>query len=831
VVQALDAGETLFDQSVHSLTSAGAFVAPEVLLPAILNCLKSLGQPIFLFLDDLHYLTEPAAQNVLATLIGRLPENVHVIAASRETPFLRLACMRARGQLLELNAEALRFDREEISRFLTISGYCDFAVSTLAAIEARTEGWIASLKLALLALRGQRNEESFLSLLSGQGRNVAAFFVETVLLHQSPEMQDFLLATSILDRLAPDLCDVVVGRRDARAMISQIEEMGLFLFSLDNERQWYRYHNLFSDFLRRRLVDERPGWDRVLHVRASNWFRDHHLDAEAFEHAIKGSDPHLAADILNSCCSEMFYCGEVRALVDYADRLPEDVLRSYPLIKLDLAWWLIVEWRFSEAERLLLAVRGRVQQIENNQSEATLAAPDLRKLKLLLAHRQMMLDLFKDDVLAVEAPCRVLTREYRDADPYVACSIYVSLIYAQRGRYRLNDLEDLDAAAREYHERLGNPFAIVWHQSVAGPARFLAGDPRGAIKGLEEGLQIAAQFHGISALASLPALPLSEIYYELNALSAAAELVESYLPMASEFGFVDQLIAGYTTKARLALLNGDEALAEATFRCALQVANRRGFDRLRSFTVAELMRMYALGGHVEKAGELAASQGLVGSRARLRPNGHTTLRDEALALAWVRFEVMEARCTDALAVANAWHDFARNAKATRSAIQWDVLRAKILLFSGDRRGAQRALRRAIATAAPGGYVRSLIDEGEGVAELLKEMHSADPEPQATIDVFIGDLLVAMGAAEKVILQQGNSPSSFAVEDGINATLDAREREILSMVALGLLNREIGQRLGLTEGSVKWYLQRIFDKLGIRRRTQAVRRARRYGLLA
>jgi LuxR family transcriptional regulator, maltose regulon positive regulatory protein len=552
---------------------------------------------------------------------------------------------------------------------------------------------------------------------------------------------------------------------------------------------------------------------------------------KAFEHAIKGSDPHLAADILNSCCSEMFYCGEVRALVDYADRLPEDVLRSYPLIELDLAWWLIVEWRFSEAERLLLAVRGRVQQIENNQSEATLAAPDLRKLKLLLAHRQMMLDLFKDDVLAVEAPCRVLTREYRDADPYVACSIYVSLIYAQRGRYRLNDLEDLDAAAREYHERLGNPFAIVWHQSVAGPARFLAGDPRGAIKGLEEGLQIAAQFHGISALASLPALPLSEIYYELNALSAAAELVERYLPMASEFGFVDQLIAGYTTKARLALLNGDEALAEATFRCALQVANRRGFDRLRSFTVAELMRMYALGGHVEKAGELAASQGLVGSRARLRPNGHTTLRDEALALAWVRFEVMEARCTDALAVANAWHDFARNAKATRSAIQWDVLRAKILLFSGDRRGAQRALRRAIATAAPGGYVRSLIDEGEGVAELLKEMHSADPEPQATIDAFIGDLLVAMGAAGKVILQQANSPSSFAVEDGINATLDAREREILSMVALGLLNREIGQRLGLTEGSVKWYLQRIFDKLGIRRRTQAVRRARRYGLLA
>ena len=826
IVEALDGGERLFDRTIQSLMSAGAFVAPEMLLPAIINCLTGMDQPIFLFLDDLHYLTAPKAQDTLATLIDRLPKNVHIIAASRETPFLRLACTRARGQLLELNAEALRFDRDEISRLLTISGHADFAISTLAAIEARTEGWIASLKLALLAWRGQCDEESFLSLISGQGRSVAAFFVETVLMYQAPEMREFLLSTSILDRLAPDLCDAVTGRKDARVMIDQIEEMGLFLFSLDNERRWYRYHNLFSDFLRRRLVDEHPGLDRALHARASDWFRDHDLDPEAFEHAMKGGDPHRAADILNSCCSEMFYCGEVRALVDYAARLPENVLRSYPLIELDLAWWLIVEWRFLEAERLLFAVRGQIEKIERNQSEATLATQDLRKLKLLLAHRQMMLDLFKDDVLEVEAPCRMLIREYREADPYVACSIYVSMIYAQRGRYRLVDLDDLDTAARQYHDRLGNPFAIVWHQSVAGPARFLAGDLRGAIKVLEEGLQVAAQFQGISALASLPALPLSEIYYELNEFSNAAELVERYLPMAAEFGFVDQLIAGYTTKARLALLKGDGASAEAILGRALEVAHARGFDRLRSFGVAELMRIFTQAGHLERARELAKSQGVAGSRGRLRPNRHTTLRDEALAVAWVRLELMEVRCSDALSVANAWRDFAMETRAISSMVRWDALRTKILLVSGDRRGAQRALRRAVMVGAPRGYVRSFIDEGDLVTALLKEMYSADPELQATAGTLVGRLFAACGitAAPKAL-----APPGF--EDGINAALDAHEREILSMVALGLLNREIGDRLGLTEGTVKWYLQRIFDKLGIRRRTQAVRRARQFGLLA
>jgi LuxR family maltose regulon positive regulatory protein len=825
VVEALDTGEKLFDRSVHSLTSAGAFVASEVLLPAILNHLKSFAKPIFLFLDDLHHLTEPAARNVLANFVDRLPENVHVVAASREISFLRLACMRARGQLLELNAEALRFDRDEISRFLTVSGHSDLTIGTLATIEARTEGWIASLKLALLALRGQPDEDSFFSLISGQGRGVAAFFVETVLVYQSPEMREFLLATSILDRLAPDLCNVVTGRRDARAMIDQIEEMGLFLFSLDNDRQWYRYHNLFSDFLRRRSTDERPGWDRVLHVRASDWFRDHHLDAEAFEHAMKGDDPVRAADILNSCCSEMFYRGEVRLLVDYANRLPEGVLRNYPMILLDLAWWLIVEWRFLEAERLIFAVRGKIEELEKDESGVAFAAPDLRRLKLLLAHRQMMLDLFKDDVLAVEAPCRMLTREYRDADPYVGCSIYVSVIYAQRGRYRLIDLEELDAAARQYYERLGNPFAIVWHQSVAGPARFQVGDLRGAVKGLEEGLQIAAQFHGISALASLPALPLSEIYYEQNALLSAAELVERYLPMASEFGFVDQLIAGNVTKARLALLDGDEALAEATLRCALRVADIRGFDRLRASAVAELMRMYTLGGHLEKARELAKSREVIGSRRRLRPNDHTTLRDEASAIAWVRFEVMEARYHDALAVAAAWCDFAEETKSISSTVRWNILRAKILLVSGNGRGAQRALRRAMMVGASRGYLRSFVDEGAAIVDVLKGILGTDREFQA----FAGNFSRLCEAAP--MLQRAEAPALSDFDDNINAPLDMREREILSMVALGLLNREIGERLGLTEGTVKWYLQRVFDKLGIRRRTQAVRRAKQYGLLA
>jgi LuxR family maltose regulon positive regulatory protein len=825
VVAALETNSNLFDPSTQALMDAGPFVAPEVLSAAVINCLTVFERPVFLFLDDLHYLTEPAAQAALATLIDRFPDNAHVVAASREAPFLRLARTRARGQMLELDANALKFDRDEISSFLNLHGHSAFALSTLAAIEARTEGWVASLKLALLAFRGERDEASFLSLISGQGRSVAAFFVETVLARQSREMRDFLLTTSILDRLTADLCDAVTGRSDARAMIDQIEEMGLFLFSLDHERQWYRYHNLFSGFLRRRLADEQPGCEAVLHGRASDWFRAHRLDAEAFEHALRAGDPHRAANILDSCCHEMFYRGDVRTLADYASRLPADVLCCYPLTQLDLAWWQIVEWRFAEAEQLLRAVRAR---IDRAAAEPTLAPPHLRQLKLLLAHRQMMLDLFKDDVLPVEAPCRMLMREYRDADPYVAGSFYSSMIYAQRERYRLTDIDAMDAAARAHYERVGNPFAIVWHQSVTGPSRFLAGDPQGAIKALEEGMRVAAEFRGISALASVPALPLSEICYELNEIARAEELVEQYLPMASELGFVDQLTAGYTSKARLALLREDEASAAAALARGLEVARLRGFDRLRAQLVAERMRMLTQSGEVEAARDLAAAEDIVGPGERFLPHRRTTRRDEALAVAWVRLALMESRASHALALANAWQSFVCDAKATRSAVVWDVLRAKILLFLGERRAAQRALRHAVATAAPIGYVRSLLDEGNIVVELLEQMCATDADSPPADDAFIARLLGArIGRPEPSL----SRPFNAGAGAGIVAALDAREREILGMVGVGLLNREIGQRLGLTEGTVKWYLQRIFDKLGIRRRSQAVHRARQFGLLA
>ena len=238
------------------------------------------------------------------------------------------------------------------------------------------------------------------------------------------------------------------------------------------------------------------------------------------------------------------------------------------------------------------------------------------------------------------------------------------------------------------------------------------------------------------------------------------------------------------------------------------------------------MRMFSLAGHLEKARELAKSQGVAGSRRSLRPNRNTTLRDEAQALAWVRLELMEACCADALAVASAWCDFAAETRAISSSVRWSGLRARILFVSGDRRGAQRALRRAVTVGAPRGYVRSFIDEGEAILVLLKEMLSIDRELRAIAGNVAGKLLVALGMPVSL---EAFTPRDF--DDSINAPLDAREREILSMVALGLLNREIGERLGLTEGTVKWYLQRIFDKLGIRRRSQAVHRAKQCGLLA
>jgi LuxR family maltose regulon positive regulatory protein len=341
-------------------------------------------------------------------------------------------------------------------------------------------------------------------------------------------------------------------------------------------------------------------------------------------------------------------------------------------VRLAKAWSLILEWKFDEARTILTSVR---------ESLAARATDDM-----LYLHCTMMLAQFQDDMPTVEKQCVTLLERGMDADPYLVGTYYTSLLYAEREQFKLLNFERYDARARDYFLRAGSRFVLVWHQAIAGPTRFLAGDTALAIETLRDGLDAAAAIGGRdSGLASIPALLLAEVHYERNELEVAAELLDRHLARASELGFVDQLVAGFVTQSRLHRLRGDVRDAERALGSGMDLAYTRGFRRLRLNIVAEQMAHSLASGDVDRVVRLAAVHDVRVPIEAVLPRPGATTGSEAHALAWTSLARAEGRTAEALRVAKRWQRFAEQAGARRSDVRWGALVAHLLLQGGDAR--------------------------------------------------------------------------------------------------------------------------------------------------
>jgi LuxR family transcriptional regulator, maltose regulon positive regulatory protein len=809
------------------MDSAGS-AAPDHALATLVNALESELQSLYLFVDGVHLLA-PAPLAALCRFIDHAPATLRFILASRVIPDMPLARMRARGQLLELGVDDLKFTAVETQQFLADAGEHELIASDLAALQARTEGWITGIKLACGMLRQGVAPQKMLAALTGSRCAVADFFAEEVLAALPQDVGDFLLQTSVLGRLCPALCDAVTGRDDGRRILSVLDQSGLFVIPLDEERNWYRYHPLFAEFLQRRLLDEQPGQDAALRLSASRWFWTHESPVDAIEYALKGGDPRRAADLLELQCQDMTYTGKLQIVCQIADRIPEDALHRCPRVLLCRTWMLTLNLRFEEARRLLGIVAALLQR---HEAAADLPAEELRHLRYLLLHREMILAVAEDDAPRVEQQCRHLLEAFpEEKHPYLVGTINAQLLYALREQYQLADLDRLTATAQGILARSSYSFACIALQANLGPSLFFAGRTDAALRALEKGLSESMRFgERSSPLAALPALPMSEVLYECNDLERAQDLLTTSLPNANEFGFVDHLMSGYITSARIKHARGDLTGAQQTLDEGMGVAMARKLERLRLAIVAERVKFLLQDGRTEQAVRFARSAGIPQSCEHLLPKRGVTTGDEWRAVAWFRIALSEGRMQEALSVGKHWRNFCAARGAIRSLIRWDLLLAQALFISTDVRAAQRTLREAIAHAAASRAIRSFIDEGAIIRTLLASTYEADLDVLHPTDAFAAELLDTFNALSK------KKPALYAVAqraapEGLYGKLSAKEREILALVSTGMRNREVATKLGMTEGSVKWYMQQVYDKIGTRRRLQAVERARQFGVIA
>ena len=777
----------------------------EAILTTIVNELSTVPDDFVLILDDYHVLDSRPDDEALAFLLEHLPPRMHLVIATREDPRLPLARLRARGQLTELRAADLRFTPAEATEFLERAAGLDLSADDVEALETRTEGWIAGLQMAAISLQGLPDAAGFIRSFTGSHRFVLDYLLEEVLQRQPAEVQAFLLRTSVLDRLCGPLCDALL-RAPAGAgdeTLQAIERANLFIMPLDDERRWYRYHHLFGDLLNRRLERSLSAEQIAdLHLRASEWYeRDGQL-LEAFHHATVADDVERAERLIDSDGMDLHLRSVLMPILDWLASLPGTVLHARPRLLVRSATLALMAVQTTGVEEKLQAAERALHGAELDE--------ETRDLIGQIACARATLAFTRYDVETMAAQAR-RAQEYLSPGNLPFC--FTAAWAATYAHLFGGDRVAAARACREcvaLAERAGHVFS-----------RMLAAEALGKVQELDNELHPAAEsYRRMLELAGDHPLPnveeahlsLASISYQWNDMDAAERHAQQSRQLARLYDrVIDRSIAGDVFLARVALARGDVEGAAAM----LSEAQRRAHDNAFTLRLPEIAaaRVFALirQGQVAAAAQLATQYELPLSQARVL----IAQGDPGAALAVL--EPLGRRLE-----AQGWAD-----ERLRTLVLQAVAEHALGEDGGaEMGGAARSLDEALALAEPGGFIRLFVDEGAPMAELLSAAAAQGIRPD-----YVGRLLAAFQREP-----EGERPASSASAppapgpSSSTELLSPRELEVLRLIAQGLSNQEIGTRLFLALDTVKGHNRRIFEKLGVQRRTEAVARARELGLL-
>ncbi len=771
----------------------------ESLLTTLLNEIATIEDDLVLVLDDYHAIDAKLVDDALTFLIEHLPPQMHLIIATREDPNLPLARLRARGQLTELRAAHLRFDLSEAAGFLNQAMGLNLSPEDIAALETRTEGWIAGLQLAALSMQGHKDAASFIESFTGSHHFVLDYLVEEVLQQQSESVQTFLLRTSILDRLCGPLCDAVLLDPSASGQetLEYIERANLFLIPLDNERRWYRYHHLFAELLRQRLhqgtassTGNEGRGVAELHARASQWFEDDGLEVEAFQHAAAANDVERAERLIEGEGVPLYFRGTVAPVLKWLESLPKTVLDTRPSL------WVMY------ASVLLLVDHTAVEQ-KLQAAEAALqdTEPDDRTRDLVgrIASMRATLAVIQHDAETIIAQSRrALEYLHPDNLPLRTATTW-TLGHAHQ-------LQGDRAAAREAYDEV-----ISTGKSFGDSVYTIAATINlGQLQEADNQLSLAAEsYRRVLQLAGDPPQPiaceaclgLARITYEWNDLDAAEQHGQQFVQLTRQMGNVDSFASYDVFLARLKLAQGDVAGAVATLTKAEEFVRQHSFEfRMPDVAAAQVLTLLRQG-DLAAAAHLAETHDIPLSRARV----HLAQGDTSAALATLGPLRRQAEATG-------WAD---------ERLKVMVVQALAHHSHGETGKAPQVLGDALALAEPGGLIRIFVDEGTLMAQLLAEVAARGVMPDYT-----AKLLTVFEAEEQKSEEKAYLPPAQPLVE----PLTQRELEVLQLIAQGLSNREISERLFLALDTVKGHNRRIFGKLQVQRRTEAVEKARSLDIL-
>ena len=813
------------DPSINpeNILQSSQLPATETILTTIINNITTTQTPFILVLDDFHLIESQSIHQALSFLLDHLPSQLHLVIATRSDPNIPLSRLRGRGQINELRVDNLRFTTEEAGIYIHQVLGIDISAEQIATLNARTEGWIVGLQMAAVSMRSVEDIPDFISSFAGDHRHIVDYLVDEVLAQCSQNTRDFLLQTSILERMSAPLCDALTGHADGQTLLEKLEQENLFTIPLDQRREWYRYHHLFAELLRHRLRQTYPDRIEVLHTRASLWLDDNGFSNQAIKHALAKEDKHLAADLIERHAKTQLYQSQIQTMLEWIEPLSEEIIQERPMVCTYHAWALVFNdpgEYFAKIELRLVQAQQALDQVNTDETLEKIVAGHSASIRALLSQPPVQAD---------HDPYTVLDFLYEAQSLLPPSEVEVRGINNVNIGYEYLHLGDTQAALEvnkaAFSEGQMGENHIVIVVSICSQAiiAYYQGKLDEAIDICENGIAIFDQFLSDSSrsfpiLGMLP-ITLGYILVEKGELEAAEIALTNGLDLLQWVGEFEILSWGHIALTRLLLLKGENEKAR---RLVKRLKGQWPACAPLANTLQVQIELFSLDSeftNIESVSRWEHENQIDFETLPTFPGITPWAETEHLAhLTWIQSRITQFRqepdSTNKSVLLASLNYLNRRLKVAQERglvfrlIECSVIKALVLDALGDSKGSLIALSKALTLAEEEGFRRVFLDKGEKMTRMLREVAKLSHSVDFSLDLI-----------KKLDVHNGDTPSAQELVE----PLTGREIEVLHLLAQGYSNREIGEQLFLALNTVKGHNRNIYGKLGVKNRTQAINR--------